>query len=66
MVAATAGSPRGGSSYEVRGEAARRMGEEATGGYNPNAYAPGVGQKPTPVPAIPESDVGSGGPTGGG
>jgi penicillin-binding protein 1A len=45
----------------------RRQGEEATGGYNPNAYEPGVGQKPTPVPppsGAPPA-VGDGTPTGG-
>jgi penicillin-binding protein 1A len=63
----TAGSPRGGSSYGVQGEAARRMGEEATGGYNPNAYAPGVGQKPTPVPPYkPPAPAGHSSPSGGG
>jgi penicillin-binding protein 1A len=44
-------SARGG---EVDPEA-RRLGEEATGGYNPDAYAPGAGQKPTPVPPPPPS-----------
>jgi penicillin-binding protein 1A len=29
---------------------AERLGREATGGYDPNAYAPGVGQEPTHVP----------------
>jgi len=43
---------------------ARRLGEEATGGYNPDAYAPGAGQEPTPVPPPPPSaGVGSGGAT---
>jgi penicillin-binding protein 1A len=43
-------------------EAARRAGEEATGGYNPDAYAPGVGQKPTPLPPPrPSTGVGGGG-----
>jgi penicillin-binding protein 1A len=32
---------------------AERLGGEATGGYNPNAYAPGVGQEPAPVPPPP-------------
>jgi penicillin-binding protein 1A len=71
----TAYSPRGGGpSYGKGSESARRMGEEATGGYNPDAYAPGVGQKPTPVPPPPpahpgggdHTGVGSGTPTGGG
>jgi penicillin-binding protein 1A len=44
---------------------ARRLGEEATGGYNPDAYAPGAGtQKPTPVPAPPPvSGLGNGSPS---
>ena len=67
----TASSPpaapsSGGSSGD--GEAgeeseAERLGEEATGGYNPNAYAPGVGQEPTPVPP-PPPPYGSGGGAG--
>jgi penicillin-binding protein 1A len=41
---------------------ARRLGEEATGGYDPDAYAPGAGQEPTPVPPPPPSaGVGGGG-----
>ena len=32
---------------------AERLGEEATGGYDPDAYAPGAGQEPTPVPPPP-------------
>jgi penicillin-binding protein 1A len=43
-------------------ERARELGEEATGGYNPDAYAPGAGQQPTPVPPPPPST----GVTGGG
>jgi penicillin-binding protein 1A len=43
---------------------ARKLGEEATGGYNPDAYAPGAGtQKPTPVPPPPEANVGGGLPS---
>jgi penicillin-binding protein 1A len=43
---------------------ARRLGEEATGGYNPDAYAPGAGQEPTPVPPPPPSaKVGGGAPS---
>jgi penicillin-binding protein 1A len=42
---------------------ARRLGEEATGGYNPDAYAPGAGQEPTPVPPPPPT-VGGGAPAG--
>jgi penicillin-binding protein 1A len=36
-------------------ERATELGEEATGGYNPDAYAPGAGQEPTPVPPPPPS-----------
>ena len=32
------------------GGGARPPGSGAVGGYNPNAYAPGVGQKPAPLP----------------
>jgi penicillin-binding protein 1A len=50
----SAPAPRAGSSAEatVGGEEseAERLGREATGGYDPNAYAPGVGQEPTHVP----------------
>jgi penicillin-binding protein 1A len=44
---------------------ARRLGEKATGGYNPDAYAPGAGtQKPTPVPPPPPAaGVGGGAPS---
>jgi penicillin-binding protein 1A len=50
-------------------EKGKRKGEEATGGYDPDAYAPGAGQEPTPVPdpaptpSRPPS--GGGGETGG-
>jgi penicillin-binding protein 1A len=44
---------------------AERLGREATGGYDPNAYAPGVGQEPTPTPPPPPSGgVGGGGAAG--
>ena len=54
--------PRGGVYGAAADEAdrARELGEEVTGGYNPDAYAPGAGQKPTPVPA-PSTGVGGGG-----
>ncbi|HEY7950935.1 MAG TPA: transglycosylase domain-containing protein [Solirubrobacterales bacterium] len=44
----------------------KRLGEEATGGYDPggydpDAYAPGAGQEPTPVPPPPVTGVGGGG-----
>ena len=44
---------------------AERLGKEATGGYDPNAYAPGVGQEPTHVPP-PPPEYGSGGGVEGG
>jgi hypothetical protein len=37
-------------------------GQSSVGGYDPNAYAPGVGQEPAPVPPLPSED---GGPTPG-
>jgi penicillin-binding protein 1A len=50
----TSPPPAGGgsSSHSGGGEEseAERLGREATGGYDPNAYAPGVGQEPTHVP----------------
>jgi penicillin-binding protein 1A len=54
----TAAAPRGHSggvygASEEESERARELGEEATGGYNPDAYAPGAGQEPTPVPPLP-------------
>ena len=65
----TAPSPRPGGVYGAatkESERARELGEEATGGYNPDAYAPGAGQKPTPVPPPPPSaGVGGGGAAGG-
>jgi len=62
-------SPPGGGSYTKgsggSGESeAERLGREATGGYDPNAYAPGVGQEPTQVPPYeppPESSIGNNG-----
>jgi penicillin-binding protein 1A len=46
-------------------------GQEAVGGYDPSAYAPGVGQQPYTPPAPPppsggEAAVGGGAPTGSG
>jgi penicillin-binding protein 1A len=50
---------------------AERLGKEATGGYDPDAYAPGAGQEPAPVPPPPpahgtggEAGVGGGGAAG--
>ncbi len=49
-----AGSGGGGSSEPPPGTA-------AVGGYDPNAYAPGAGQEPLPVPPPPpQSEVGGG------
>ncbi len=42
---------------------AERLGKEATGGYDPDAYAPGAGQEPTPVPPPPPT-YGTGGGAG--
>jgi penicillin-binding protein 1A len=66
----TASSPRphGGVYGAAADEAerARKLGEEVTGGYNPDAYAPGAGQEPTPVPPPPPSTgVGGGGAAAG-
>jgi penicillin-binding protein 1A len=73
----------GGSDYsdEAEGEEgedgeeteAEKLGKEATGGYDPDAYAPGAGaQEPTPAPdrapeapPAPPSGGGGGGETGG-
>ena len=66
----TASAPsRGGSGFKAKrggGGEAERLGREATGGYNPNAYAPGVGQEPTHVPPPPPEYGGGGAGVGGG
>jgi penicillin-binding protein 1A len=60
--AAPPSSGKGGAGGGGGDPEARRLGEEATGGYNPDAYAPGAGQEPTPVPPPPPvSGVGGGG-----
>jgi penicillin-binding protein 1A len=67
-------SAGGGSSFSAKGggggaeeSEAERLGREATGGYDPNAYAPGVGQEPTHVPPPPpEYGTGGGAGVGGG
>ncbi len=64
----TASSPIRGGSDSAAGRGgeeseAERLGREATGGYDPNAYAPGAGQEPTPVPP-PPPEYGSGGGAG--
>jgi penicillin-binding protein 1A len=43
---------------------AERLGKEATGGYDPDAYAPGVGQEPTHIP--PPAEYGNGAGVGNG
>ncbi len=66
----TDSAPRGHSggvygASEAESERARELGEEATGGYNPDAYAPGAGQEPTPVPPPPPAaGVGGSAPSG--
>jgi penicillin-binding protein 1A len=72
----TAGSRSGESSLSKgpKGEEteAERLGREATGGYNPDAYAPGAGQEPAYVPPPPPAygtggaGVGAGAPAGSG
>ncbi len=66
----TAAAPvHGGLDSSSPKEAARakRLGEEATGGYDPDAYAPGAGtQKPTPVSPPADANVGGGLPSGAG
>ena len=63
----TASAPRHGGNgpggaAEAEADRAREIGEGVTGGYNPDAYAPGAGQKPTPVPPPPPAaSVGGGG-----
>ena len=52
---------------EGEGESeAERLGKEATGGYDPDAYAPGAGQEPTPVPPPPPAYGTGGAKVGGG
>jgi penicillin-binding protein 1A len=71
----TAGAPNSNgldSDFEAdegEGESeAERLGKEATGGYDPDAYAPGAGQEPTPVPPPAHgtggADVGGGATAG--
>ena len=48
-------------------EGKAKPGQGAVGGYDPNAYSPGVGQEPTPAPEpapSPPSGGGGGGPPG--
>jgi penicillin-binding protein 1A len=69
----TAGAPSSGSldddfeAEEGEGESeAERLGKEATGGYDPDAYAPGAGQEPTPAPPPPPAYDTGGADVGGG
>src|SRR6201999_1849212 len=49
------------------GEAGEELpGQSSVGGYDPHAYAPGVGQKPAPVPPLPAEDGGPESGVGGG
>ncbi len=57
---------KGGANAAAEGEA-ELPGQESVGGYDPNAYAPGVGQEPAPLPPPlppkyggPEPGVGGG------
>jgi penicillin-binding protein 1A len=64
----TAGAPRSASADDFEAEdgeesEAERLGKEATGGYDPDAYAPGAGQEPAPVPPPPPA-YGTGGGAG--
>ena len=54
-------SAPGGNSVDraASGREGTLPGQSAVGGYNPNAYAPGVGQKPTFVPPRPPPSSGS-------
>ncbi|MFI5025984.1 MAG: transglycosylase domain-containing protein [Solirubrobacterales bacterium] len=64
----TAAAPVHGGVSAGKGEedaTARRLGEEATGGYDPDAYAPGAGQEPTPVPPPPPTGKVGGGAAAG-
>ncbi len=44
---------RAGGVAAEEADRAREIGEEVTGGYDPDAYAPGAGQEPAPVPPPP-------------
>lgn len=63
----TAPEPSKGSSGKGGGEGGSPPpGSAAVGGYDPNAYAPGAGQEPAPLPPPPpQSDVGGGKSAGG-
>jgi penicillin-binding protein 1A len=57
----------GGKGGAGGGEEEAPYGSGAVGGYDPNAYAPGAGQEPAPLPPPPpQSGVGGGESAGGG
>ena len=61
------GKPKSKNSKGTGGEAGEELpGQGTVGGYNPNAYAPGVGQKPAPAPPLPGEDGGPEPGVGGG
>ena len=50
------------SEAEKAAEAGEELpGQAAVGGYDPNAYAPGAGQEPAPLPEPPAVEAGLGG-----
>ncbi len=59
-------STSGGGSDGGEESEAERRGKEATGGYDPSAYAPGAGQEPTYVPPLPKYGSGGGANVGNG
>jgi len=60
-------SPPGGALEAPNSAGSAPRGSSAVGGYNPNAYAPGLGQKPAPAPPPlpPEASPSPGGGGGG-
>ncbi|MEX2107194.1 MAG: transglycosylase domain-containing protein [Solirubrobacterales bacterium] len=53
-------SPSDGAAGGGGGGGAPPPGSDAVGGYDPDAYAPGAGQEPAPLPPPTESGVGGG------
>jgi penicillin-binding protein 1A len=68
----TAAAPGTGGSKTKKGKGAggeageELAGQGTVGGYDPNAYAPGVGQEPAPAPPLPGVDGGPKAKVGGG
>ncbi len=60
-----AGSSTYGETEEEETTGPKKPGQDAVGGYDPNAYSPGVGQEPTPTPS-PEPAPSPSPPSGGG